>query len=142
VKKGGELALIVPETDDQAVELFVSSVDAAIVEPGRPVQLQFSGFPALQFGGFPGASVGTFSGEVRFIDPVDDAAGRYRVVVVPDTAGPRPEWPDQTYLRQGSSVTGSILLSNVSLGYEIWRRLNGLPPQVPVREKQFKRKPK
>lgn len=142
VKKGGELALIVPETDDQAVELFVSSVDAAIVDPGRPVQLQFSGFPALQFGGFPGASVGTFSGEVRFIDPVDDAAGRYRVVVVPDTAGARPEWPDQTYLRQGSSVTGSILLSNVSLGYEIWRRLNGLPPQVPVREKQFKRKPK
>jgi multidrug resistance efflux pump len=142
VKKGGELALIVPETDDQAVELFVSSVDAAIVDPGRPVQLQFSGFPALQFGGFPGASVGTFSGKVRFIDPVDDTAGRYRVVVVPDTSGPRPEWPDKTYLRQGSAVTGSILLSNVSLGYEIWRRLNGLPPQVPVREKTFKRKPK
>jgi hypothetical protein len=25
-----------------------------------------------------------------------------------------------------------VLLSNVSLGYEIWRRMNGLPPQVSV----------
>lgn len=139
VKKGGELALIVPETDDQAVEIFVNSVDAAIIEPGRRVQLQFAGFPALQFAGFPDASIGTFPGRVRFIDPVDDQGGRYRVVVVPDTAGPAAEWPDQTYLRQGSAVTGSILLSNVSLGYEIWRRLNGLPPQIPVREKQYKR---
>jgi hypothetical protein len=103
------------------------------------VQLQFAGFPALQFAGFPDASIGTFPGRVRFIDPVDDQGGRYRVVVVPDTAGPAAEWPDQTYLRQGSAVTGSILLSNVSLGYEIWRRLNGLPPQIPVREKQYKR---
>ncbi len=139
VKKGGELALIVPTTDDQAVELFVNSVDAAIVDPGRRVQLQFAGFPALQFGGFPNASAGTFSGRVRFIAPVDDASGRYRVVVVPDTSGTRPEWPSRSYLRQGSAATGSILLSNVSLGYEIWRRLNGLPPQIPVQDKSFKR---
>jgi multidrug resistance efflux pump len=137
VKKGGALALIVPETTDQAVEIFVNSVDAAIVEPGRQVQLQFAGFPALQFAGFPGASVGTFPGRVRLIDPVDDGKGRYRVVVVPDTTDGQPDWPSSSYLRQGSSVTGSVLLSDVSLGYEIWRRLNGLPPQVPVRDKSF-----
>lgn len=136
VKKGSELAMIVPETDDQAVEIFVGSVDAAIVEPGRRVQLQFAGFPALQFSGFPDASVGVFSGRVLFVDPVDDGKGRYRIVVVPDTSGDLPEWPSKSYLRQGSLVSGSVLLSNVSLGYEIWRRLNGLPPQIPVREKK------
>jgi multidrug resistance efflux pump len=133
VKEGGQLAIIVPTTGDQAAELFVNSVDAAIVEPGRRVQLQFSGFPALQFSGFPGTSIGTFSGTVRIIDPVDDGTGRYRLLVVPDTSGSRPAWPDDSYLRQGSSVTGWVLLSNVSLGYEIWRRINGLPPQIPVR---------
>jgi multidrug resistance efflux pump len=142
VKEGDQLALVVPDTDDQAAELFVSSVDAAIVEPGRRVQLQFAGFPALQFAGFPDVSVGIFSGTVRVVDPVDDGTGRYRLLVVPDTAGARPEWPSQSYLRQGSSVTGWVMLSNVSLGYEIWRRMNGLPPQIPVREKSITRKPK
>jgi multidrug resistance efflux pump len=140
VKEGDRLALVVPDTDDQAAELFVSSMDAAIVEPGRRVQLQFSGFPALQFAGFPDISVGIFSGTVRVIDPVDDGTGRYRLLVVPDTTGTLPEWPSQSYLRQGSSVSGWVMLSNVSLGYEIWRRMNGLPPQIPVRDKPAKRK--
>jgi len=35
-----------------------------------------------------------------------------------------------------------VLLSNVSLGYEIWRRINGLPPQIPVRNQNFQGKPK
>jgi len=142
VKEGGELALIVPDTGDQAAEIFVNSIDAAIVEPGRRVQLQFAGFPALQFSGYPGASVGTFSGQVRVIDPVDDGTGRYRLLVVPDTTGELPEWPSSSYLRQGSNVSGWVLLSNVSLGYEIWRRINGLPPQIPVRNQNFQGKPK
>ncbi|MEM6648410.1 MAG: HlyD family efflux transporter periplasmic adaptor subunit [Bacteroidota bacterium] len=133
VKEGDQLALVVPETDDQAAELFVSSLDAAIVEPGSRVQLQFAGFPALQFAAFPGVSVGIFTGTVRVVDPVDDGAGRYRLLVVPDTAGTNPAWPDQSYLRQGSGVTGWVMLTNVSLGYEIWRRMNGLPPEIPVR---------
>jgi multidrug resistance efflux pump len=135
VKEGSELARIVPTTDDQAAEIFVSSVDAAIVEPGRRVQLQFAGFPALQFSGFPEASFGVFSGRVRVVSPVADSAGRYRLLVVPDTTGGRPEWPSDDYLRQGSAVTGWVMLSDVSLGYEIWRRINGLPPQVPVRNR-------
>lgn len=141
VKEGSELAFIVPNTGDQAAEIFVNSIDAAIVEPGRRVQLQFAGFPALQFSGYPGASVGTFSGRVRVIDPVDDGTGRYRLLVVPDTTGELPEWPNSSYLRQGSNVSGWVLLSNVSLGYEIWRRMNGLPPQIPVRNQSLTRNP-
>ncbi|MEM9997964.1 MAG: HlyD family efflux transporter periplasmic adaptor subunit [Bacteroidota bacterium] len=134
VSAGDQLALVVPETDDQAAELFVSSMDAAIVEPGSRVQLQFAGFPALQFAGFPGVSIGIFTGTVRVIDPVDDGMGRYRLLVVPDTTGGLPAWPSRSYLRQGSSVTGWVMLSDVTLGYEIWRRMNGLPPEIPVRE--------
>lgn len=130
VKAGDKLALVVPESDDRAAELYVSSIGASLVQPGERVQLQFSGFPALQFSGFPNASVGTFSGTVRFVNPVDDGSGRFRLLVVPDTSGSRPPWPNKNYLRQGASVKGSVLLSNVSLGYELWRRMNGLPPQV------------
>ncbi|MFB6229680.1 MAG: HlyD family secretion protein [Salinibacter sp.] len=134
VKSGDKLALIVPESDDRAAELFVSSIGASLVQPGERVQLQFSGFPALQFSGFPNASVGTFSGTVRFVNPVDDGSGRFRLLVVPDTSGNRPPWPGENYLRQGASVQGNVLLSNVPLGYEIWRRMNGLPPQVSVQQ--------
>jgi multidrug resistance efflux pump len=132
VKPGSALALIAPETDDRAAELFVSSIGASLVQPGERVQLQFSGFPALQFSGFPNASVGTFSGTVRFVNPVDDGPGQFRLLVVPDTSEGHPPWPSSNFLRQGASVQGSVLLSNVSLGYEIWRRMNGLPPQVSV----------
>jgi len=130
VKKGSPLALVVPETDDRAVELFVSSIGASLIEPGRQVQLQFSGFPALQFSGVPDASVGTFTGTVRFVNPVDDGSGRFRMLVVPDTSAGSSDWPRAEYLRQGAPAKGSVLLSNVSLGYEIWRRMNGLPPQL------------
>jgi multidrug resistance efflux pump len=136
VKPGSALALIAPETDDRAAELFVSSIGASLVQPGERVQLQFSGFPALQFSGFPNASVGTFSGTVRFVNPVDDGTGRFRLLVVPDTSEGRPPWPSTNFLRQGASVRGSVLLSNVSLGYEIWRRMNGLPPQVSIQQGQ------
>jgi multidrug resistance efflux pump len=130
VSKGSTLALIAPKADDRAAELFISSIGASLVEPGRQVQLQFSGFPALQFSGFPDATIGTFTGTVRFVNPVDDGTGRFRMLVVPDTSGDNPRWPSTKYLRQGASVQGSVLLSNVSLGYEIWRRMNGLPPQI------------
>ncbi|PSQ83561.1 MAG: hemolysin secretion protein D [Bacteroidetes bacterium QS_1_65_9] len=134
VKKGTTLATVAPETDDRAAELFVSSIGASLIEPGRQVQLQFSGFPALQFSGLPEASTGTFTGTVRFIDPVGDGSGRFRMLVVPDTSANAPSWPAPEYLRQGAPARGSVLLSNVSLGYEIWRRMNGLPPQLSTQQ--------
>ena len=134
VKKGTTLATVAPKTDDRAAELFVSSIGASLIEPGRQVQLQFSGFPALQFSGLPDASTGTFAGTVRFIDPVGDGSGRFRMLVVPDTSAGNPSWPSPQYLRQGAPAKGSVLLSSVSLGYEIWRRMNGLPPQLSTQQ--------
>ncbi len=134
VKKGEALCVVTPSsTEDIAAEIFVSSLDAAIIDTGRPVRLQFAGFPAIQVwgGGWPSLSVGTFGGKVAVVDAVDDGSGRYRVLVLPDPED-KP-WPNRSYLRQGTEVTGWILLNEVSLAYEAWRQLCGFPPIIPVR---------
>lgn len=136
VKEGDELATIVPLIDDQAVEIYVSSMDAALISPGKLVSLQFSGFPAFQFSGWQNIAIGIFHGTVRVIDGVDDGTGRFRVLVVPDTL--RRDWPDVRFLRQGTDVTGWVLLNEVPLGYELWRQLMGFPPQFPVPEPRTK----
>lgn len=140
VKEGDELAVIVPKTTDQAVEIYVSSMDAALVEPGRKVALQFSGFPAFQFSGWQDIAVGIFHGTVKVIDAVDDGTGSFRVLVVPDTT--YEYWPDQRFLRQGTDVTGWILLSEVPVGYELWRQLMGFPPQFPVPDSKSRKEKK
>lgn len=130
VKEGEELAVIVPRTDDQAVQIYVSSMDAALITPGRKVSLQFSGFPAFQFSGWQNIAIGIFHGRVKVVDAVDDGTGRFRVLIVPDTL--TRAWPSQRYLRQGTDVSGWVLLDDVPLGYELWRQLMGFPPQFPV----------
>ncbi|MFM7774292.1 MAG: HlyD family secretion protein [Candidatus Kapaibacterium sp.] len=132
VKEGERLANIVPTTADIAAEIYVSDMDAALVDIGRTVTLQFAGYPAFQFSGFPDISTGIYRGTIAAVDAVDDGGGRFRLLVVPDES--RAPWPSRSYLRQGSTVTGWVLLQSVPLGYEIWRQLNGFPPLFPVRE--------
>jgi adhesin transport system membrane fusion protein len=126
VSRGEVLAVLVPQTEDRAVELYVDGNDAALIKPGSEVRLQFEGWPAVQFSGWPSVAVGTFGGRVAFVDPADDGRGDFRVFVVPDPAdGP---WPAASYLRQGVLAKGWILLNQVRLGFEIWRQFNGFPP--------------
>lgn len=136
VKEGDELALVVPRTDDRAVELYVSDMDAALIEPGRLVALQFSGFPAFQFSGWENINIGVFHGRVKVVDAVDDGSGRFRVLVVPAEQDQYDVWPTNRFLRQGASATGWVLLDKVSIGYELWRQLMGFPPQFPVATKK------
>jgi len=138
VKQGEQLAVIVPTTSDQAVEIYVSGMDAAIVEPGRSVSLQFAGFPAFMFSGWQNVSVGVFHGTVKVIDAVDDGTGRFRLLVVPDSN--RRDWPDRRFLRQGTDATGWVMLEEVALGYELWRRVMGFPPEFPVATKPLNAK--
>jgi len=128
VKQGDTLAILVPDTRDRAVELVVDGNDASIVTEGRLVRLQFEGWPAVQFTGWPSVAVGTFGGVVSFIDPHDDGKGNFRVMVVPD---PKDRlWPEPRFLRQGVRTKGWILLEQVKIGFELWRRLNGFPPAL------------
>ena len=130
VKAGDVLAVIVPDTESRAVELWVDGNDVPLLTEGRKVRLQFEGWPALQFSGWPSVAVGTFGAEVKLVDATDDGKGRFRVVALPD-AGDEP-WPPGRFLRQGVRVNGWVLLDQVKLGFELWRRLNGFPPTTDV----------
>src|SRR5690606_5169097 len=108
-----------------AVELWVDGNDMPLIRPGEEVRLQFEGWPVVQFSGWPSLAIGTFGGRVAFVDATSGASGKFRVVVVEDSVEP---WPSEARLRQGVRVRGWILLSEVSLGFELWRQINGFPP--------------
>ncbi|MBY0313880.1 MAG: HlyD family efflux transporter periplasmic adaptor subunit [Bdellovibrionales bacterium] len=130
VTAGEKLAILVPETSSRAVELWVRGTDMPWVVLGRRVALQFDGWPALQFSGLPGLSVGTFFGEVNLIDALDDGQGNFRVLVTPEKG---TQWPPPHFLKQGVRTLGWIMLGEVSLGFEVWRKFNGFPPSnLPV----------
>lgn len=141
VKTGQPMLSLVPEAQDRAVELWVSGNDAPLIAEGSPVRLQFEGWPAVQFVGWPSVAVGTFGGEVTLIDMTDDGSGRFRMLVSPDPDD--APWPEMRYLRQGVRAKGWVLLNRVTIGYEVWRQLNGFPPIVnqdePVRDVARKR---
>jgi len=140
VKAGDPVAVLVPETEAMAVELWVDGNDMPLLSPGRSVRLQFEGWPAVQFAGWPSVAVGTFGGTVRFVDASDDGSGRFRVVVTPDEDG--EPWPSRRFLRQGVRARGWILLEQVTLGFEVWRQMNGFPPVVADAEPKGKRQSK
>jgi biotin carboxyl carrier protein len=125
VKVGDVLAVFVPETKSRAVELLVSGNDIPLIHAGQEVRLQFEGWPAIQFSGWPSVAVGTFGGVVKIVDNADNGNGEFRILVVPQS---NDSWPDSRFLRQGIKAHGWVLLSVVSLGYELWRQYNGFPP--------------
>lgn len=132
LKEGDSICVIVPDTADRAVQLWLDGNDAPLVEPGRHVRLQFEGWPAVQFAGWPSVAVGTFGGQVVSVDATDDGKGKFRVLVLPDTTD--QPWPSQRFLRQGVRANGWVLLEQVPLWYEIWRQINGFPPVVSTAE--------
>ncbi|CAN5498393.1 HlyD family efflux transporter periplasmic adaptor subunit [soil metagenome] len=138
VDSGTSLAVIAPQTIDVAAELTVSDNDAPLVAVGRPVRLQFAGWPALQFSGWPSIAVGTFAGKVAVIDAVDDGRSNYRVIVKPDVEaiaqGRDEPWPSTRFLRPGAEASGWIMLDTVPLGFELWRQFNSFPPTVKPEE--------
>lgn len=132
VKQGDSLLTIVPETTQKAVELYINGNDMPLVELGQEVRLQFEGWPAVQFAGWPSVAVGTFSGTVSTVDATDDGKGQFRILITPNED--EQKWPTNRYLRQGVRANGWVMLRRVSLGYEIWRQLNGFPVIVSEKE--------
>lgn len=124
IKEGDAIVTILPQSSDKAVEMFVKAMDIPLISPGKKVRVQFDGWPALQFAGWPNVSVGTFGGEVAVIDRIESKNGLFRILVKPDKED--EEWPD--LIRLGSGVKGWVMLSDVSIWYEIWRQMNGFPP--------------
>ncbi|WP_207764235.1 HlyD family efflux transporter periplasmic adaptor subunit [Leptospira levettii] len=136
VKEGDGVAILVPDAEDKAVELFISGNDIPLVGEGRKVRLQFQGYPVLQISGWPETAVGTFGGVVKLVDITDNGSGNFRVLVVPDSED--RQWPSSRYLRQGVRAKGWIFLNRVSVGYELWRRFNDFPPNLPMDDPEMK----
>lgn len=126
VKQGDPLVTFAPEEVKNAVEITVSGLDAALVIPGRKVRLEFEGWPVIQLSGWPSHAIGTFGGIVQSVDPAVSTNGRFRVLIVQDKND--LEWPDKKFLRIGAKVRAWVTLDTVKLGYEIWRKINGFPP--------------
>lgn len=130
VRAGDVVATFVPDAVERAVELYIDGRDVALVRPGADVRLQFDGWPVVQFSGWPSVAIGTFSGKVAAVDPSAQTSGRFRVLVTEDL-GAQHEWPDERFVRFGSKARGWVLLETVPVGYEVWRRLNSFPAELP-----------
>ncbi len=138
IKSQDNVATIVPDDYQKAVELYIAPNDMPLIKEGKSVRIQFDGWPAIVFSGWPDNSFGTFGGEVYAIDNDISDNGKYRIIVIEED--PQKPWPD--LIRIGSGARGLLLLSDVKIYYEIWRKLNGFPPDFynPEDSKKIKKK--
>ena len=125
LKEGEMIVEIVPDHIQYAVEIFVKPVDLPLLDKGQKVRFMFDGFPAIVFSGWPQASYGTFGGVVTAIESSVSDNGKFRVLVAED---PRDRnWPPE--LKMGTGASGFALLKDVPVWYELWRNINGFPPE-------------
>lgn len=124
LKDGERITVVVPTKVNYAVEMFVRPVDLPLVNVGQKVRLMFDGFPAIIFSGWPNNSYGTFGGKVIAFENTISPNGLFRVLVAEDTTD--RQWPPQ--LKIGSGAQGIALLKDVRIWYELWRNINGFPP--------------
>ncbi len=126
IKEGEPLLSIQPADYQLAVEMYVKPLDLPLLSVGSSVRFIFDGWPAFFFSGWPGVSLGTFGGHVVAIDRNIGGNGKFRVLVAPDAAD--HPWP--TAILPGGGAKGIALLGDVPVWYELWRVLNGFPPDL------------
>jgi adhesin transport system membrane fusion protein len=124
IKEGASIATIMPKSIDLALELYLKPQDIPLLENGDLATLRFDGWPAIIITGWPQASTGVFRGEIVAIDRFISENGLYRILISPDLDD--RDWPGK--LRVGTGASAFILLGEVPVWYEIWRQLNGFPP--------------
>ncbi len=123
-KEGQRLVGIMPSNYDLAVETFVDPIDLPLMHLGESVRIQFDGWPAIFFSGWPNASFGTYGGKVVAIETFISDNGKFRILIAPDEE--ETAWPEN--IRVGSGAYTIALLEDVPIWYEMWRQLNGFPP--------------
>ncbi|MFH7012659.1 HlyD family secretion protein [Flavobacterium sp. FlaQc-52] len=138
IKEGTAIATIMPSAYDIAVETYVNPVDLPLIRKGEKVRVWFDGWPTIVFSGWPNASYGTFGGKIVAVENFISDNGKYRILIAPDPN--EPKWPAQ--LSIGSGAQTLALLDTVPMWFEIWRTLNGFPPNYykkdakPTKEKK------
>lgn len=124
VKEGTAIATIMPSSYEIAVETYVDPIDLPLIHRGEKVRVWFDGWPTIVFSGWPDISYGTFGGTIVAIENFISPNGKYRVLIAPDKE--EAKWPKE--LSIGSGAQTLALLDNVPIWFEIWRVLNGFPP--------------
>ncbi|MBO6879779.1 HlyD family efflux transporter periplasmic adaptor subunit [Winogradskyella sp.] len=123
-KEGEALVGIMPAQVDLAVETFVEPIDLPLLNIGEKVRVQFDGWPAIVFSGWPNVSYGTYGAKVVAIENFISDNGKFRVLLAPDEED--NPWPKD--IRAGSGAFTMALLDDVPIWFELWRKLNGFPP--------------
>ncbi len=124
VKEGTPIVSIMPADFDIAVETFVNPIDLPLLQKNEKVRVWFDGWPTIVFSGWPDVSYGTFGGRIVAVENFISPNGKYRVLIAPDKN--EPEWPKQLSIGAGAQTVA--LLETVPVWFEIWRTLNGFPP--------------
>ena len=124
VKEGEMIVEMVPTKIDHAIELFIEPMDLILINSGQKIRMIFDGFPAIVFSGWPDNSYGTFAGKVSMVENNRNENGKFRILVIPDNQ--EKPWPKE--LKMGTGVRGFALLKTVPIWYELWRQINGFPP--------------
>ncbi|HAT77083.1 MAG TPA: biotin attachment protein [Flavobacterium sp.] len=124
IKEGTQIVSIMPAKYDVAVETFVSPTDLPLIHKGEKVRIWFDGWPTVVFSGWPNMSIGTFGGKIVAIENFISPNGKFRVLIAPDEK--EDTWPKQISI--GSGAQTLALLENVPIWFELWRTLNGFPP--------------
>ena len=138
IKEGTPIATIMPSDYKIAVETFVSPIDLPLIQKGEKIRVWFDGWPTIVFSGWPDISYGTFGGRVVAIENFISDNGKFRILIEPDPE--EQKWP--TRLSIGSGAQTIALLNNVPVWFEIWRTLNGFPPDYYKVDKTDKSKEK
>ena len=140
VKEGEMLVKIVPAQFQYAVEMYVKPVDLPLISLHQKVRFQFDGWPSIVFSGWQNVSYGTFGGQVVSIDNSISENGKFRILVAEDEDDTK--WP--TALKAGGGAMGMALLNDVPIWYELWRNMNGFPPDFykAVSKKEWDKKDK
>ena len=123
-KEGDKLVSIMPSSYELAVETYVDPIDLPLLHVEELVRVQFDGWPAIIFSGWPNVSYGTYGGKVVAIENFISPNGKYRVLIAPDQQDHK--WPEA--IRVGSGAYTMALLNDVPIWFELWRQLNGFPP--------------
>jgi multidrug resistance efflux pump len=125
IKEGTPIVSIMPAKYDIAVETYVSPNDFPLIQKGEKVRVWFDGWPTIVFSGWPNLSYGTFGGKIVAIENFISDNGKYRILIAPDEDD-KHKWPKQ--LSIGSGAQTMALLNEVPIWFEVWRTLNGFPP--------------
>ena len=123
-KEGEALVGIMPARASLAVETYVEPINLPLIHIGEKVRVQFDGWPVIVFSGWPNVSYGTYGAKVVAVENFISPNGKFRVLLAPDEEDHK--WPEE--IRAGSGAYTMALLEDVPIWFELWRQLNGFPP--------------